>query len=226
MPGTFFPPARVSDPDMHHDTCMAHEPWCMPESLTSGFIWSRWRVNVTGIPGACATRNFTYLVRGQLLQPMTFQHTEAYMHLWAMRRHVSFSYLPSNTHLLPITGYQSLYNTTYIILFNLGPGILRNSHVNFHVRNYLFNKHRFYERDCGLVKPHGDKDRGELRLRERLFAHHVIYWTNIELPTKLSVAFTWEQCHKKCQVSKNLIRSMFSDIKLFELLRIIFCPIT
>ena len=26
--------------------------------------WSRWRGNVPGIPGACATRNFTYLVRG------------------------------------------------------------------------------------------------------------------------------------------------------------------
>ena len=24
-------------------TCMAHVPWCMPRSLTVGFIWSRWR---------------------------------------------------------------------------------------------------------------------------------------------------------------------------------------
>ena len=35
---------RVSDPDMHHGTCMTHVPWCMPGSLTSGFLWSRWRV--------------------------------------------------------------------------------------------------------------------------------------------------------------------------------------
>ena len=35
--------ARVSDPDMHHGTCVTHVPWCMPESLTSGFLWSRWR---------------------------------------------------------------------------------------------------------------------------------------------------------------------------------------
>ena len=40
MPGTFSPPQRVSDPDMHYDTCVTHVPWCMPGSLTSGFLWS------------------------------------------------------------------------------------------------------------------------------------------------------------------------------------------
>ena len=30
------------DPDMHHGTCVTHVPWCMPGSLTSGFLWSRW----------------------------------------------------------------------------------------------------------------------------------------------------------------------------------------
>ena len=43
MPGTFSSPVRVSDPDMHHGTCVTHVPWCMPVSLTSGFLWSRWR---------------------------------------------------------------------------------------------------------------------------------------------------------------------------------------
>ena len=43
MPGTFSPPSRVSDLDMHHGTCVTHVPWCMPGSLTSGFLWSRWR---------------------------------------------------------------------------------------------------------------------------------------------------------------------------------------
>ena len=42
VPGTFSPPPRVSDPDMHHGTCVTHVPWCMPGSLTSGFLWSRW----------------------------------------------------------------------------------------------------------------------------------------------------------------------------------------
>ena len=43
MPRTFSPPPRVSDPDMYHGTCVTHVPWCMPGSLTSGFLWSRWR---------------------------------------------------------------------------------------------------------------------------------------------------------------------------------------
>ena len=43
MPGTFSPPPRVSDPDMHQGTCVTHVPWCMPGSLTSGFLWSRWQ---------------------------------------------------------------------------------------------------------------------------------------------------------------------------------------
>ena len=42
MPGTFSPPPRVSDPDMHHGQCVTHMPWRMLGSLISGFLWSRW----------------------------------------------------------------------------------------------------------------------------------------------------------------------------------------
>ena len=42
MPGTFSPPLRVSDPDMHHSTNVTPVPWCMPGSLTSSSPWSRW----------------------------------------------------------------------------------------------------------------------------------------------------------------------------------------
>ena len=41
--GNVFPAPQVSDPDMHHGTCVTHVPWCIPESLTSGFLWNRWR---------------------------------------------------------------------------------------------------------------------------------------------------------------------------------------
>ena len=34
---------RVSDPDMHHGTCVTYVPCCMPGSLTSCFLWIRWR---------------------------------------------------------------------------------------------------------------------------------------------------------------------------------------
>ena len=43
MPGTFSPPLQVSNPDMHHGTCMMHVPWCMLGSLTSGVLWSQWQ---------------------------------------------------------------------------------------------------------------------------------------------------------------------------------------
>ena len=45
----------VSDPGIHH------MPWCMSGSLTRGG-----GENVPGNPGACATRDFTYLARGPL----------------------------------------------------------------------------------------------------------------------------------------------------------------
>ena len=67
MPETFAPTPRVSDIDMHHGTCVTHVPWCMPGSITNDFLWSRWREKRPGIPGACASRNFRYLVRGSLL---------------------------------------------------------------------------------------------------------------------------------------------------------------
>ena len=43
MPETFSLPPRVSDTGMHHGMCVTHVPWCMPGSLTSGFLWSWWR---------------------------------------------------------------------------------------------------------------------------------------------------------------------------------------
>ena len=43
MPGTFSPSPQVSDPDMHHGTCVTHVPWCMPGSLYSSFLWNRRR---------------------------------------------------------------------------------------------------------------------------------------------------------------------------------------
>ena len=64
MPGTFschqlqrIPP--ISNHGMHHGTCVMHVAWCMSGLLTRGG-----RENVPGIPGACATRNFTCLTRG------------------------------------------------------------------------------------------------------------------------------------------------------------------
>ena len=64
----FPPPPRFSVPDMHHGTCVTQVPWCMPGSLTSGFLWSWWR-------GKCSRhsrrmRNPRFCVSGK--RPMGF----------------------------------------------------------------------------------------------------------------------------------------------------------
>ena len=82
----------VSDPAMYHDTCVTHVPWCI-----SGFLTRGGGENVRAIPGACATRNFTYLVRGPLKQEtprswLDCTWTVSYKHdknlSWLERKHV------------------------------------------------------------------------------------------------------------------------------------------
>ena len=65
-----------NDPGMHHGTCVTHVPWRMSESLTRGD-----GENVPGIPGACATHNFIYLVRGRLGCQMPFLFVMIYLPL-------------------------------------------------------------------------------------------------------------------------------------------------
>ena len=70
--GNISPPPRVSAPDMHHGTCVAHVLYPMPGSLTSGSFEVDGEENVPGISGACATRNFTPLVRGPFKTKVMF----------------------------------------------------------------------------------------------------------------------------------------------------------
>ena len=62
--GKVSPPPRVSDPDMHHGTFVTHMSWCMPGSLTSGFLWSRWRGKRSWHSRCMHNLHFTYLARG------------------------------------------------------------------------------------------------------------------------------------------------------------------
>ena len=57
--------ALVSDPEMHHGSCVTHMPWCMSGSLTRSGV-----ENIPDIHGACATRNFTHLAR----DPFQWRH--------------------------------------------------------------------------------------------------------------------------------------------------------
>ena len=62
----------VSDPGVHHVTCVTYVPWCLSGSLT--------RSGGESIPGACANRNLTYLASGPLSEPKMIYFTVAYIH--------------------------------------------------------------------------------------------------------------------------------------------------
>ena len=64
MPRTFSLPLWVSNPNMHHGTCVMHVPCCMLGSLTSGFLWSQWQGKRSRHSRRMRNHNFTYLVRG------------------------------------------------------------------------------------------------------------------------------------------------------------------
>ena len=81
MPGTFSPPPRVGNPHMHHGTCMTHVSWCMPESLTNGFLWNRCRGKRSR--QSRRMRNPQFYVSGKRpmddrLQPTKNKHVIAY----------------------------------------------------------------------------------------------------------------------------------------------------
>ena len=79
-PGTFSPPPRVSDPGIHHGTCVTQVSCCMPGSLNSDFLWIRWR-------GKCSRhsrrmRNPQFYVSGE--RPI-----HCYNQIWVPCKHVA-----------------------------------------------------------------------------------------------------------------------------------------
>ena len=93
MLGTFPSPPRVSDPDMHHSTCVTHVPWCMPGSLTSCFLWSRWWGKRCW--HSWHMHNPQFYVSGK--KPMVTGHTQSY-HMVVIR---PVAVIPTGTSLIP-----------------------------------------------------------------------------------------------------------------------------
>ena len=77
MPGTFFPTPRVSNHDMHHDTCETHVPWYTPGSLTSGFLWTRSRGKRSR--HSWRMHNPQFYVSGK--RPISWPHWHALLHI-------------------------------------------------------------------------------------------------------------------------------------------------
>ena len=82
MLGTFSPQPRVSDPDMHHGTCVTHVPGCMPGSLTSDFIWIQWRGNRSW--HSLRMRNTQFYVSGK--RPMANTCSVGQQYIWMLTR--------------------------------------------------------------------------------------------------------------------------------------------
>ena len=95
----------ISNHGTHHGTCVTHVPWCMSGSLIRGG-----RENIPDIPGACATRNFTYLARG----PWYDDHKEGQIiHIlnWCLQKTIA-----NHTHLAVHNTPQSRENLTIWVL--------------------------------------------------------------------------------------------------------------
>ena len=71
-PGTFSSPPWLSDPDMHHGTCVMHVPWCLPGSLNSGLLWSLWRGKRSRHSWCMRNPNF-YVSRKRPMSDMVLQ---------------------------------------------------------------------------------------------------------------------------------------------------------
>ena len=70
---------------MHHGTCVTHVTWCVSLIHDGG-------ENVPGIPGACATRNCTYLARGPLVFCWSLGPILFWNFLWVTFVHSKWSY--------------------------------------------------------------------------------------------------------------------------------------
>ena len=68
MPGTFSPPPTSKEIASYRFRHASRHVRDARAVMHVGIDNPRWLGNVPGIPGACATRNFTYLARGPLLR--------------------------------------------------------------------------------------------------------------------------------------------------------------
>ena len=118
MLGPLSLPPRVSDSDMHHDTCMKHVPWCMPGSLTSGFLWSRWRGKT--FPAFPAHAQPTILRFCQEAHRINIKECDVIKHArwgWVITSHRNH-------------GCNDMYMTQYQFM------LVKESHVNFRPSPY------------------------------------------------------------------------------------------
>ena len=133
IPGTFSPPPLVSDPDMHHGTCVTHVPWCMPGSLTSSFLWSRWRGKRSRHSRRMRNRQFD--VSGKRPMQQAIIWTNGGLVYWRIYASLSLDKSTLNMGLLPDTqnyGCACAGNAGNVFPVTAGE---RSRHASRHVRH-------------------------------------------------------------------------------------------
>ena len=130
MPGTFPPPWRVSDPDMHHGTCVTHMPWCMPGSLTSGLFEIGGEESFPGIPGACTSRIFTYLVKGPCNVIAPHQNAKG---SWC---HCALKIKPCNCYIVNTMAAGCWVKQSHSSFIKIG----MDSQISLHIHKTLYSK--------------------------------------------------------------------------------------
>ena len=96
--------------NMHHGTRVTHMPWCMPGSLTSGFLWSLWREKCSRHFRRMCTHNFTYLVRAPWNRQQGVKtHYEGPWRQCRMRHCMRIMLQPWNKRLYKSSGWDPLH---------------------------------------------------------------------------------------------------------------------
>ena len=125
----------VSDPGMHHGTCVMHGPWCMSGSLTrcGG-------ENVPGIPDACASRNFTYLARcpwdipmAEWLRCWLSEPHETHWGCWCRDTTASCKGTVRRWFMYFIHEYSLILHHSYVLIY-----IIEVCFINWHCGNRMF----------------------------------------------------------------------------------------
>ena len=73
---------RFPATDMHDGTCVTHVPWCMQESLTSGFLWSMWRGQCSRHSRRIQNRQFSVSVKSPMPVTMLVEQNSQTLRKW------------------------------------------------------------------------------------------------------------------------------------------------
>ena len=140
--GNVFPRRRfqrkllVSDPGMHHGTCVTHVPWCMSGSLTCG--------DGENVPGACAPAILRIWQEAHGLasnrQSMTW--TKVDQDLWCHMMLLSHNELKGSVHNFGISFMTVMW--LLMVYYQMAPDHMRSKWCLFHIKIHYNGSHNHW----------------------------------------------------------------------------------